>query len=47
MQCEQKYDIFISYRRATGATAARMMQLALTARGYSVFLDYVSLKDGK
>ena len=47
MRCDQKYDIFISYRRATGANAARMMQLALTARGYSVFLDYDSLEDGK
>lgn len=46
MSSEQKYDIFISYRRATGANAARMMQLALTARGYSVFLDYDSLEDG-
>ena len=47
MDCKPKYDIFISYRRATGANAARMMQLALTARGYSVFLDYDSLEDGK
>lgn len=47
MDGSQKYDIFISYRRATGANAARMMQLALTARGYSAFFDYSSLKDGK
>ena len=47
MNIGQKYDIFISYRRATGANAARMIQLALTARGYSVFLDYDSLEDGK
>ena len=47
MDGSQKYDIFISYRRTTGANAARMMQLALTARGYSVFLDYDSLEDGK
>ena len=45
MHCDQKYDIFISYWRATGANAARMMQLALTARGYSVFFDSDSFED--
>ena len=45
MHCDQKYDIFISYRRATGANAARMMQQALTARGYSAFFDFDSFED--
>ncbi len=41
------YDIFISYRRATGADDARLLQQALKARGYNVFFDYDSLRDGK
>ena len=45
MNIGQKYDIFISYRRATGANAARMMQQALTARGYSAFFDFDSFED--
>ena len=40
------YDIFISYRRTTGAQYARIIQLMLTQRGYKVFLDYDELKDG-
>lgn len=42
-----KYDIFISYRRSTGAQYARILQLMLTQRGYKVFLDYDELTDGK
>ena len=41
-----KYDIFISYRRETGAQYARIIQLMLIQRGYRVFLDYDELKDG-
>lgn len=41
-----KYDIFISYRRAGGAQYARILQLMLTQRGYKVFLDYDELTDG-
>ncbi len=41
------FDIFISYRRATGADDARLLQQALKARGYDVFFDYDSLRDGK
>ncbi len=41
------YDVFISYRRETGADDARLLQQALKARGYSVFFDYDSLRDGK
>lgn len=44
---EQKYDIFISYRRLGGAQYARILQLMLAQRGYRVFLDYDELTDGK
>ena len=40
------YDVFISYRRKTGADDARLLQQALKARGYEVFFDYDSLRDG-
>ena len=42
----KKYDIFISYRRETGAQYARILQLMLIQRGYKVFLDYDELRDG-
>lgn len=42
-----KYDVFISYRRSTGADDTRLLQQALKARGYNVFFDYDSLRDGK
>ncbi len=41
------YDVFISYRRETGADDARLLQQALMARGFNVFFDYDSLRDGK
>ncbi len=41
-----KYDIFISYRRIGGAQYARILQLMLQQRGYRVFLDYDELTDG-
>ena len=41
------YDVFISYRRETGADDARLLQQALKARGFDVFFDYDSLRDGK
>lgn len=43
---ENKYDIFISYRRDGGAQYARILQLELEKRGYKVFLDYEELTDG-
>ena len=43
----RKYDIFISYRRDDGAQYARIMQIVLENSGYSVFLDYEELRDGK
>lgn len=42
---QQKYDIFISYRREGGAQYARNLQLMLEKKGYKVFLDYDELKD--
>lgn len=41
------YDIFISYRRDSGAQYARILQLMLSQRGYKVFLDYDELTDGR
>ena len=41
------YDIFISYRRKTGLNDARLLQQALRSRGYEVFFDFDSLRDGK
>jgi len=41
------YDVFISYRRATGVDDARLLQQALQSRGFAVFFDYNSLRDGK
>lgn len=43
---ENKYDIFVSYRRIGGAQYARILQLMLIQRGYKVFLDYDELTDG-
>jgi len=41
------YDIFISYRREGGKNYARVIKPELEKRGYSVFLDFDELKDGK
>lgn len=41
------YDVFISYRRKTGADDARLLQQALKARGYHVFFDYDSVRNGE
>lgn len=46
MANNNKYDIFISYRRVGGAQYARILQLMLIQRGYKVFLDYDELRDG-
>lgn len=43
----KKFDIFICYRREGGAQYAHILQLMLQQRGYSVFLDYDELTDGK
>ena len=40
------YDIFISYRRESGAATAKHLRDVLTARGYSVFFDTDSLRSG-
>lgn len=41
-----QYDIFISYRRATGKNFARIIKPELEKRGFRVFLDFDELKDG-
>jgi hypothetical protein len=40
------YDVFISYRRDTGAAEARLLRESLMARGVTVFLDVVDLRKG-
>ena len=42
----QKYDVFISYRRDGGDVTAKHLRDALTERGYRVFLDVESLRNG-
>ncbi len=42
----QTYDIFISYRREGGESAAQMIYDRLTESGYHVFLDRESLNSG-
>ena len=40
------YDVFISYRRDQGAETARLLRIALSERGYRVFLDVDDLASG-
>lgn len=42
----KKYDIFLSYRRDGGDATAKHIRDALTERGYKVFLDVESLRNG-
>ena len=46
MKQDAVYDIFISYRRDTGAATAKHLRDILTARGYSVFFDTDGLRSG-
>ena len=41
-----KYDVFISYRREDGWESAKHLRDLLVAKGYSVFFDIDSLKNG-
>ena len=41
-----KYDIFISYRRNGGETTAVLLKSELTHLGYKVFLDFDDLPVG-
>lgn len=43
---EQKYDIFISYRRAGGEDEAWKLKLFLEQMGYRVFMDREALRSG-
>lgn len=48
MSTEEKYDIFISYRRKDGGThIAKSFALELEKRGYSVFFDGQSISSGR
>ena len=46
MKQEQKYDLFISYRRDGGEVTARILRDSLTELGYRVFFDVESLRSG-
>lgn len=41
-----RHDVFISYRRDSGAAEARLLREALVGRGVSVFLDVTDLRRG-
>ena len=43
---QEKYQIFISYRRDGGDSLARLLEYKLTDRGFKVFLDVESLRSG-
>ncbi len=43
---EEKYDIFISYRRDGGEFTAKILRDRLQARGYRVFFDVETLRSG-
>lgn len=47
MKKENKYDIFISYRRSDGYAVAENFYLALEKRGYRVFFDKKDIKTGE
>lgn len=44
---EERYNIFISYRRKGGDVMAKYLHLLLTEMGYTVFYDYESLHSGQ
>ena len=44
---KRKFDVFISYRRATGSQLASLLKVHLELRGLSVFLDVAELGSGK
>lgn len=43
---KQKYDVFIGYRRSTGAKYAVAIKEELTKQGCNVFLDYSDIQNG-
>ncbi len=43
---KEMYDVFISYRREDGWESAKHLRDVLVAKGYSVFFDIDSLKNG-
>lgn len=44
---EDGFDVFLSYRRNGGLSAARMLSLSLADRGFRCFFDQDSLRHGK
>ncbi len=44
---EQKYDVFISYRRATGLDCAVWLNAELTRNGFHPYLDVGEYRDGE
>ena len=45
-QQEEKYEIFLSYRRDGGMDTATLLSQTLKNKGYRVFLDVESLRSG-
>lgn len=43
---QKKYDVFMSYRRATGSQLASLLKVHLQLKGISVFLDVEQLGSG-
>ncbi|GFY69213.1 NAD(+) hydrolase sarm1, partial [Trichonephila inaurata madagascariensis] len=43
----EKFDVFISYRRSNGSNLASLLKIYLEQRGFSVYLDVVSLQTGQ
>ena len=44
---DNKYDVFISYRRDGGSEMARLIYLMLEYEGYNTFFDHESIRQGK
>ena len=43
---EEKYELFLSYRRDGGMDTATLLRQTLTSKGYRVFIDVESLRSG-
>lgn len=47
LKSNEKYDVFISYRRGAGAHLAALIRLVLELRGYRIYFDIDEPKPGK
>ena len=45
--CNDKYDVFISYRRSDGDVYSRLLNQELSYRGFRCFLDVASVTNGE